>query len=63
MKWIAVDLLLPENDTNVIGCCDDVFECRHFDDGAFEDCKGKMIEVSFWMPMPDSYYQDGQIGA
>ena len=62
MKWIDARLIRPENDTNVIGCCDDdVFECHHFDDGAFDDCMGQPIKVDFWMPLPDSPYQTGQV--
>jgi hypothetical protein len=61
-EWIDVSLELPENDTNVIGCCgDDVFECHHYDDGAFDDCIGEPIEVEYWMNMPESPYQTGQI--
>jgi len=56
MEWIDVDLLLPENDTNVIGCCDDdVFECHHFDDGAFETVDNVAVEVKFWMPFPEAH--------
>lgn len=53
-EWISVDLLRPDNDTNVIGCCDgDVFECHHYDDGAFCDCVGEPIAVTHWMPLPE----------
>jgi hypothetical protein len=53
IEWISVKDRLPENDINVIGCCgDDVFECSYYDDGAFDDCIGEPIEVSYWMPLP-----------
>ena len=61
-KWIDVKLVQPENDTNVIGCCDDdVFECHYYDDGAFDDICGEPIEVTYWMPLPESPYQTGQV--
>jgi len=56
--WVSIDKDLPQNDFNVIGCCDDdVFECHHYDDGAFDDCMGEPIKVEFWMDLPQSYYQ------
>jgi len=62
MEWIDVNYLLPENDTNVIGRCDDdVFECHHYDDGAFDTLTLEAVKVEYWQPLPDSPYQTGQI--
>jgi len=62
MEWIDARLQLPPIDTIVLGCCaDDVFECKHYEDGEFGDCIGEPIFVSYWMPMPESPYQTGQV--
>lgn len=62
MKWIAAIELEPECETSVIGCCDDdVFECRHYSEGVFFDAHNNVIDVDFWMPLPESPYQTGQI--
>jgi hypothetical protein len=62
MRWIDIELRLPENETNVLGCCDDdVFECHHHEDGVFIGMTGTTIDVEYWMWLPDSPYQTGQV--
>ena len=62
MKWNNVNLVLPEDETFVLGCQDDdVFECRHITDGEFEFPDGQYVDVEYWMLMPESPYQTGQV--
>ena len=57
-NWISVDLLTPQDCTEVLACCDDDVELCDYDGIYYINCKtGKIFNAEYWMDKPDSYYQ------